>query len=280
MTKQEQKQITLSRNSLIAALLLALVVGGLVVYGVVFTTKPAQLTEQNTVDPLAEVPTLPPPFPDKTPPAPVITKPDEVKLSDAKPTVSKAKPEQPKPAKHRDEFIIEGLLSTAGEPWAANMILVKILWLKNKNQQQFLLGKETAVVQQTPNGFAYRIVLRPQGSDYLNWNGGVEGNVGRVIAFVDKKRDARLSLKQDKIIAVSKELLRYRTGRFDKAILNDVQQQNIRQAGKGYVIVRNMQLNGSEADWQVVASESPVRLDLDAAETSLPSMYNTFMKLQ
>lgn len=114
---------------------------------------------------------------------------------------------------------------------------------------------------------------------YLNWNGGVEGNVGRIVAFLDNKRDGRLSLKKDKIIAVSKELIRYRTGRFDNQHLTEAQQHNLRQAGKGYVIIRNMQVTEDRLDWKVVAHQSPARLDLSAAETGLPNMYNTFMKL-
>lgn len=270
MSQQQAKQITISKASLIAGLVLALVAGGAIVYLTLPETQQSQTVTQLAPEAKPE----PAPTPAKKP----VEK--KAKQTLAKPT-KPAKPAKPtKPTKQKNEFVIEGLLSTGGEPWTANMIMIKILWLKNKNYEQFMLGQETSVVQATPNGFAYRIILRPQSSKYLNWNGGVQGNVGRVIAFLDHKRDGRLTLNKDKIIAVSKELVRYRTGRYDKNILNEIQQQNIQQAGKGYVIVRNMQVGDSKADWKVVASDSPARLDLSAAETSLPSMYNTFMKLQ
>jgi len=243
---------------------LVLVAGGAIVFFILTENPPTQ-----TVSPV---------IPEAKPkPAPAPAKPKKpVKQSiDKTPAKTLAKP-----AKQSNEFVVQGLLSTGGEPWAANMIVIKILWLKNQNHKQFLPGQETSVVQETVNGFAYRIRLNPQAKKYLNWNGGVEGNVGRVVAFLDHKRDGHLTPMQDKIIAVSRELVRYRTGRYDKNVLNEIQQQNIRQAGKGYVIVRNLQIGDNKADWKVVASESPARLDLSAAETSLPSMYNTFMKLQ
>lgn len=202
----------------------------------------------------------------------------------SKPVAEKPKPPatepKSKPARHNNEFVIQGLLSTGGEPWAADMLRVKVLWLKNKNDQQFLIGRETGLVQATPDGLVYRIILRRQSQEFINWNGGVEGNVGRIIAFVDHQRDGRLTPKKDKILAVSKELIRYRTGRYDKTILNEVQQQNIRQAGRGYVLVRHEEVSDNKLDWKVIARNSPARLDLNATETGLPGMYNTFMKLQ
>ena len=266
MRQQESKQITLSKAGLLAGLALALVSGGGIVY--LLTTKPLppETTHQATI--------IQAPKPVNKPPTPT-SRPVEKQVS-AKPPV----PEQNKPVKQTDEFTIQGLLSTGGEPWAANMIVVKILWLKNKGGQQFLPGQEGSLAQVTPMGFAYRLKLKPQPNKYLNWNSGVEGNVGRLVAFVDLKRDGRLTPKQDRIIAVSKELIRYRTGRFDKSVLNTIQQENIRRAGKGYVLVRNMQIDEDKPDWHVIATKSPVRLDLNATETSLAGMYNTFMKLQ
>ncbi|MDH5444412.1 MAG: hypothetical protein OEY52_02580 [Gammaproteobacteria bacterium] len=177
-------------------------------------------------------------------------------------------------------FIIKGLISTAGEPWSPNMIRVKLLWLKNRNKQDFLIGHEQAQIQMTEKGMAYRFRLRPQPNKYVSFNGGVEGNIARVIAFVDWQQDGTLSRGKDRIFAVSKEILRYRTGRYDKSKLNEIQIANIRQAGKGYVFIRNEPDANGKLDWRVVADQSPIRLDLDASETSLPGMYNTFLKLR
>ncbi len=132
----------------------------------------------------------------------------------------------------------------------------------------------------TPQGLAYQFKLKPQPAAYVSYNGGVEGNLARIIAFLDNQQDGKLTADQDKVIAVSKEILRYRTGRFDKAKLNDIQVKNIRQAGSGYVFIRREPVKNGELDWQVVADKSPVRLDLDASETSLPTMYNNFLKLR
>ena len=266
MVHQSNKHIRVSRAGLIIGLLLALVSGG----GIVYLLQDRPIVSPSVTQ-LAPSPLASPQAPtqNKAPPKTI-----------QKPTAPKSQAVTTKPATNNHQFIIQGLLSNGGEPWVANTIMIKILWLKNKDQRQFLPGQETSVVQATQNGFAYRIQLRPQTAKFLNWNGGVEGNVGRVIAFLDLKRDGRLTPGQDKIIAVSKELVRYRTGRFDNAVLKGEQLQNIKQAGKGYVLVRNMQLGDKQADWQVVASKSPARLDLNATETSLPSMYNTFLKMQ
>lgn len=272
MDQQRPKHVTLSTPRLIAGLTLAVLLAGVAGYWLLKPGKPQPgiVRSEPAANP-GQAPRKPPGKPTVTP-APV--------KSVTKPVEKKPRQTPPPPAKPGNEFVIQGLVSTGGEPWAANMIMIKILWLKNKNGRQFMLGRETSMVQATANGFAYRIILKPQTSEFLNWNGGVEGNVGRVVAFVDHKRDGRLTLKRDKIIAVSKELVRYRTGRYDKNILNNIQQQNIQQAGKGYVIVRNVQIDDHNPDWQVVARKSPARLDLNASETSLPAMYNTFMKLQ
>lgn len=265
MNQQQANQITISRNTLITGLVSALIAGGALVF-FMLPDNSATLTVTQVAPELKPAP-VPTPVPAPVKPKQAVPQP-----------VEKSSPD--KPTTQGNEYIIQGLLSSGGEPWAANMIMIKVLWLKNKNNEQFLLGQETSVVQQTPSGFAYRLVLKPQATQFLNWNGGVEGNVGRVIAFLDLKRDGRLSQDKDKIIAVSKELVRYRTGRYDKNILNEIQQRNIKQAGKGYVIVRNTQLDDNKSDWKVVADESPFRLDLNVTETSLPSMYNTFMKQQ
>ncbi len=266
MHNKKSGQITLSKAGLFTGFAFAAIIGGLIVF---FLTSNRESTPVET----PQIVTAPPP---------VVAKParKEVKKPVVKETVKQTKPAEPRTVKQSNHFIIQGLLSTAGEPWAPNMIVVKVLWLKNKDNQQFLIGKETGLVQMSDNGLVYRIILKPQSKAYTNWNGGVEGNVGRIIAFVDHQRDGRLTPKKDKIIAVSKELVRYRTGRFDKTILNEIQQQNIQKAGKGYVIVRNEPVGEGKMDWKVIGRASPFRLDLSAAETSLPGMYNTFLKLQ
>lgn len=279
MRQQDPKPITLSRTSLIIALLLAALLGGLIAVLLKPDSKTRAVAEQTP----AAVAPKPQPEPKPTPKP--VTKPKPVKPpTTRKATVKKpVKPVHkavPRPAQRNNEFIIQGRLITGGDPWAANMIRIKVLWLKNKNNQQFLIGREIGVVQATPNGFVYRIRLRPQTAEFINWNSGVEGNIGRVIAFLDQQRDGRLSPKQDTILAVSKELIRYRTGRYDMNVLNKIQQQNIRQAGKGYVVVSHEPIGNNKMDWKVIARDSPVRLDLDATETSLPKMYNTFLKVR
>ncbi len=265
----KKKKIDSSRIILIAGIVLTIALGGTIIF--IALTKTNQ-----TTTPLASIPSpQAPPIPAQIPIKPAKPAKPAKKLIEQTPSYV-----QPKPSKADNEFVIQGLLSTGGEPWTANMIIVKILWLKNTKPNQFLLGQETSIVQSTKNGFTYRIRLQPPSSKFLNWNGGVEGNIGRVIAFLDHKRDRQLTQNKDKIIAVSKELIRYRTGRYDKNILNEVQQKNIMLGGKGYVIVRNIQNGEDQADWKVVSNTSPARLDLNAEETSLPNMYNTFMKLQ
>jgi len=294
--KQGQaKQITLSIPGLVTILTLMFVAGGAIVFFLlpepeqasrhttIDTPEPASpalpVTPERPVKKIASDTTTPTDKPKTRPPASLEKTPPDKARSTGTPEVSNPDT-QLKPTRSNQPFVVQGLLSTGGEPWSANMIVVKILWLKNKNKAQFLLGNETSVAQNTANGFAYRIVLQAQTSKYLNWNGGVEGNVGRVIAFVDHQRDGKLTPNKDRIIAVSKELIRYRTGRYDKTILNTIQQQNIQQAGKGYVLVRNTQQADQKADWQVATDKSPARVDLHAEETSLPNMYNTFLKLK
>lgn len=276
MNHKPSTQITLSKSRLLLVLVLASLVGALLAFFLLSPVAPPPSTAVQKIDPPLKETAVQTVASKKTPPAETTAREPVVE----KKPVARPEPTRAKPARPTDEFVLRGLLSTAGEPWAARTIAVKLLWLKNKNRQAFLLGKETGMVQATPRGFVYRIVLKPQSAAFTNWNGGVEGNVGRVVAFLDRQRDGRLSPKQDRIIAVSKELVRYRTGRFDSKILNDVQQQNISKAGKGYAIIDNLPLADGQTDWQVVATQSPARLDLNAAETSLPNMYNTFLKRQ
>ena len=267
MANKKTHTITLSRTGLITILLLAVASGGLLT-GLL-------LTDNNT--PATAVPQEPLPEP-----ATVIKKQSQAvpKKTEPKPVAKKQTATKPKTKTPAPGFVIKGLISTAGEPWSPRLIRVKLLWLKNKGKQQFLLGHETAQLQMTPQGLAYQFKLKPQPAAYVSFNGGVEGNLARIIAFLDNQQDGRLTAENDKIIAVSKELLRYRTGRYDRAILNDIQEQNIRQAGSGYVFIRREPVKNGELDWQVVADKSPVRLDLDARETSLPAMYNNFLKIR
>jgi len=262
MQQNKGDTINISRTGLIVGLILAATFGGLLV---------GLILPSNNTAPVPPRETLPEP-------AAIIEKP--AKSLKQKPVAKKPAQKQAPIEKKDNAFVIKGLISTAGEPWASKLIRVKLLWLKNKDKQEFKIGHENARVQMTQQGLAYRFRLKPQPNAFVNFNGGVEGNIARIIVFVDQQQDGELTPKKDKIIAVSKELLRYRTGRYDKNVLNDIQQQNILTAGKGYVFIRNEPDNEGKMDWRVVADTSPVRLDLSAAETSLPGMYNTFLKLQ
>lgn len=260
MNKPKFGHISISKPAFIGSLAVAAVSGGLLAF---FLSGKPQSPENI---PLQIVPEA----------AVVIKKPTASK----KPSTAKKPASKPSPTTNKpDHFVIKGLISTAGEPWSRQLIRVKLLWLKSKDQQQFLLGHENALIQMTKQGLAYQLELKPQPGRFINFNGGVEGNIARVIAYVDQQGDGNLTPGKDKIIAVSKEVLRYRTGRFNQTLLNDIQQKNILAAGKGYVFIRNEPTANGQMDWRVVADQSPVRLDLNAAEASLPAMYNTFLKL-
>lgn len=266
MTQNNKRNIVLSRSSLIVILLASAICGALLAW-VLYPERPS------LPDPAPKTLISEPIKTVKKPAATPQKKPAQ-QITTRKPVASPGKETK------TNTFVIKGLISTAGEPWSPRHIRVKLLWLKNSGKEQLLLGHENAQLQMTKYGPAYQIVLKSQPANYVSFNGGVEGNIARIIAFLDHQGDGKLSPSEDRIIAVSKEILRYRTGRYDTEKLNDIQQQNIRQAGRGYVFIRNEPDDTGKLDWRVVADKSPVRLDLDAAETSLPAMYNTFFKLR
>lgn len=265
MSQNRIETVSLSKPALLVIVLVAATLGGVMTY--------LLLPEPDPVTPVT-------PVAKELLPPPVVIK-EESKPK--KPAVV-AKQSTPRPATNKvkklEGFVIKGLISTAGEPWSANLLRAKLLWLKNSGKQEFLLGHENAQVQLTKHGLAYQFVLRPQPATHVSFNGGVEGNIARVMAFVDYNQDGKLTPGKDRIIAVSNELLRYRTGRYDNKVLNPAQVSNIKKAGKGYVFIRNEPDADGKMDWRVVADTSPVRLDLSASKTSLPNMYNTFLKLR
>lgn len=225
------------------------------------------------------------PEPAKLPaaPKPPEVKPKPVKITKKPPAVTKPQPEPeskptPKPPVFRS-FTIEGNLSTGAEPLAIQNIVIKILWIKSQ-QADFKLGLEKAWLTPRETGLSYRLRLRTQSSQFTNWNNGVEGNIGRVIAFLDLEKDGKLSIQKDKIIAVSKELIRYRTGRFDSKTLSEAQQENIRKEGMGYVVVKQVELENEKLDWQVAYRDSPAPVNLSATDTRLPAFYTTMIKMQ
>ena len=225
---------------------------------------------------------------------PIEEKPVEVAKVEAPPVVEKkketpkpkpvAKKPTPKPKKQEvvgnpNEFIIRGKLATGGEPWSSDTIIVRVLWIKNKDDK-YKLSREKAELISSTDGLEYKITLKPQPSQYINMNNGVEGNIGRVVAYVDQGKDGKLSITKDKIIAVSKELIRYRSGRFDSAILNEAQQSNIKKEGKGYVIIEQTTNDNNKADWKVTYRNSPAPVHLSAAETHLPKLYTKLIEYQ
>ncbi|MDH5181554.1 MAG: hypothetical protein OEZ39_15740 [Gammaproteobacteria bacterium] len=174
------------------------------------------------------------------------------------------------------DLTIEGYLNTGGIPWAANSVAVRILWLKS-GKPEVKLGQETAWFKPEKDGMRYQLQLQAK-PQFINWNNGVEGNIGRVVAYVDMDRDGRFHQQRDKLIAVSEELVRYRTGRYDANALNDSQQADLRKEGSGYLVIKWVQVDANNGGWDVADNGNPAQINLSADNTKLTSVYSAVMK--
>lgn len=272
MPAKKSGHITISRGMFISCLLLAALLGSGLSWLLIPKQTPTQPEQLSLPEPAV--------IPEQKETAKTVTK-KPAPVTDKKAKATK-KPDKAtgKAETNPGQFVIKGLISTAGEPWSTQLIRVRLLWLKNKGKQSFLLGQENAQVQMIEQGLAYQFVLQPQTPGFISFNSGVEGNIARIIVFIDQQGDGQLTPEKDRIIAVSRELVRYRSGRFDNNVLSKEQIAHLAKAGKGYAIVRQEEDASGKIDWRVVADTSPIRLDLDASETKLPGMYNTFLKLR
>lgn len=261
-------------------ILLGVVVVGLTVGAALFSVYGPSNTESPDSTPPAKplAKTLPESVPEAKPPIPAVKPPVAASKKPAAPApkpVAKAPPKKPRP----DGFIIEGDLATDGKIRLGKNIIVKILWIRNENGI-VKLGLENADLIDSPAGMRYQFRLKQQPKQYTSWHKGVEGNFGRVLAYLDEDKNGEFTIADDRILAVSKELVLYRTGRFDNKILNKAQQENVRKKGKGYLVARQVQQDNQKADWEVAYRASPAFINLSASDTNLAKFYTTMIKLQ